>query len=404
MRAIRTATTVIAVVCLAPFGLGCDSSGAACGSADGQAPDGQPTDAASADVTVTDGEAGSFADAGPAEAAQAPSDAAGGTEAPASTLAWVRLANWSPDAPAVDFCLAPHGTAAFGSPLVASLAASTMDAGATPLAYPLATAYFAMKPGAYDARIVVAGAGSCAVGIGTDMTMLPALAANGFSTIALVGEELPSGGDPGLQVVGFKDSTSPSAGVSLRFINASPLLGTVDFGTGTATGTGSLVFKALFTGVLFGQAGKPLPTPPCASAAPDASAPPDASTAPTAGAAPDASTSPDASASLDAGGPSDGSAPSPGANGYETVCKLSNVLSAHDPRAGVDAVATMMPVAAAPGSVLTVVLVGGTSGGAPPRLLECVDNAGTVGELGNCCGIGSSVGPAGVPTLAACPQ
>jgi len=42
-----------------------------------------------------------------------------------------------------------------------------------------------------------------------------------------------------------------------------------------------------------------------------------------------------------------------------------------------------VPVSAASGSILTIALVGGTSA-ALAALLECVDNAGTVGTLENC--------------------
>jgi hypothetical protein len=290
---------------------------------------------------------------------------------PPSTLTWVRLANWSPDAPAVDFCLAPHGTGAFRGPLAASLA-TALDAGATALAFPLVSAYLELAPDTYDARVVVAGAGNCTVGIGADTTTLAPLAAGAFSTIAVVGEELPRASDPGLQVVGFSDSTLSGTAVSLRFINASPGLTTVDFGTGTITPSGGgAAFRALFSGVLFGQAGK------AALPSPDAGASPD-------GGAFDAAAAPIANAS------------------YATLTKLSNVLSAHDPRAGADAVVTMAPVSAAPGSVLTFVLVGGTSADTPPKpkLLECVDNAGTVDELSNCCGIDFSTGSA----IQSCPE
>ncbi len=382
MRARKTAYVAIAAAGVAVFGPGCDSS-AVCPSIDGQAPDAQIADGATADVlsntSTSDG-----SEAGNASQVQAPMEA-GSTGAPPSTLSTlsrVRFANWSPDAPAVDLCLAPQGTTAFIGPLVASLA-SSLDAGATALAFPLVSAYVALPPGTYNARIVVAGAGNCAVGIGPDMTTLPALGGNAFATIALLGEALPNGSDPGLQVVGFLDSLSSGGGVSVRFINASPALADVDFGTGAVVHSSSDdAFHSLFDGVSFGAAGKAMPPA-------DAGASPNASGATT-----------DASVSGEAGATPDAAAPPINVN-YTTLSTLSSELSAHDPTLGTDAVVTTMAIFAAPGSVLTFVLVGGTSAETTPmpKLIECVDNAGLVGELSNCCGIdfpaGSSMAPCG---------
>src|SRR6202030_1440041 len=70
-------------------------------------------------------------DATTGDAATGPLDA----EPPPLPFALVRVANWSPDAPGVDFCLAPHGTTAFVGPLLGTQSA-LLDAAAPLLAYP----------------------------------------------------------------------------------------------------------------------------------------------------------------------------------------------------------------------------------------------------------------------------
>lgn len=261
------------------------------------------------------------------------------TDATATTVALLRVANWSPDSPAIDACIAPRGTTVFQGPIAATLAAASLgDAGAAAVSFPLVTAYIPVAPGQYDVRFVAAGAGSCAVGIARDATALAALAAGDAATVALLGELSPTGGDPGLRVVGFLDDTSSNGGVALRVINAAPSLSLVDVGTGNVA-----KFKPFFLGLPFGQAsGKPQALGP------------------------------------------DATAPTVNANGYLKMQPLSGVtLSAHPPNATTDTVVTT-GLSAASGSVLTVALVGGTSAGVAARLLECVDNAGTVGPLSNC--------------------
>jgi hypothetical protein len=291
---------------------------------------------------------GVAADAGAGGDAQ-PTDAGGdgaGSDAPADgpkfTMSFLRVANWSPDAPAVDFCIAPHGTASFRGPIAHALAVSR-DASATPLTFPLVSAYEPVDPGAYDVRIVAYGAPNCSVGIRQDTQTLPALAAGAFGTIALVGELQPAGSDQPIEVVAFKDTTTAGSGISVRFINASPAFGSLDVGKGTMLG-----FQPFFKGIAFGTASTPQELPMAS--------------------APDAST------------------PAVDGNGYMAISKLSNTtLSARDPTQGTDAVTAS--VTAAGGSVLTMVFVGGTLATmppSPPGLLECVDNAGRVGELSSC--------------------
>src|SRR5258708_7485958 len=150
------------------------------------------------------------------------SDASG--DASGAALVNVRFANWSPDAPGVDFCLAPHGTTTFMGPLVAAIGASE-DAGVAGLAFPRVSAYAPVAPGVYDVRIVVSSAMSCVAPIASDKTMVPALLAGDYATIALMGEEQPVDRDPVLEVVSFVDDHASSGGVAARFINAAPALG-----------------------------------------------------------------------------------------------------------------------------------------------------------------------------------
>jgi Domain of unknown function (DUF4397) len=349
--------------CAALCGLGCDPTSSSCTMNDAQAGE------AGSDALMGDASGDARAPVDGMRPNDAAGDARANAESSASPTSFLRFANWSPDSPGVDVCIAPHGSTDFRGPLVQQVA-EAREAGVTSLGFPLVSAYLALAPGRYDARLVVSLAGTCAVGIGPDTTNLPALAAGTFATFALVGEELPAGGDPGLQVVGFTDTTSSGSGVSLRFINASPALAAVDFGKGSISGSAS-AFKPLFTGVLFGHAGamSPVASPPATSA--DASPPLDAP-APT-----DASTM-DAVADAPA---SKSTTLDP--NGYLLNQSLSGTpISAHDTRAGMDAVSSTLT--AAPGSVLTIALIGGTSGGVKPEFLECVDNAGTAGELEDC--------------------
>lgn len=255
-----------------------------------------------------------------------------------ATVGLLRLANWSPDAPAVDACVAPHGTGMFTGPVVAALAASE-DASTSGLAFPLVSAYMEIAPGQYDVRIVAGGATSCASGITGDATALPSLAAGAAETVALVGEADAIGSDAPLSVVGFLDDLSASA-VGLRFVNAAPAVPALDVGTGTLANAN---FAALFTGIPFGQHGN-------AKEAPS----------------------------------TDASTPSVDANGYFSLKTLSNAtLSAHAQGASTDIVSAT-GVTAASGSALTVALIGDTSGGILGSLLECVDNGATVSPLSNC--------------------
>jgi hypothetical protein len=359
---------MLTAACVFPWGLACESddsvmpvpvagAGDASVSASGDASvvsdaatlDG-PREGPSANVLL-DGTVS--ADAGsdsPVQNAGSGSNVDASSEAAASvidagppTVALLRIANWSPDSPPVDACTSPHGAAAFSGPVIAALAASS-DAGApASLAFPFVSAYLVVAPGQYDVRIVAGGALDCSVGIGPDQTSLPALAAGASETVALVGEASPTGADPPLQLVGLLDDVSSSAPVAMRCFNAAPALPRIDFGTGTLA---AATYKPLFQSVPFGHASN------VQEAAPTA----------------------------------DASVPAVDARGYETIKSLSNAtLSAHLSMAGTDAISSAGFYAAS-GSILTIAIVDGTSAETPPtpKLLECVDNAGTVGSVSNC--------------------
>ncbi len=135
--------------------LGLGAVGAACSSANGAAPS-----------TALDSGTSAPNDAGaPAQTDDASEDAT----AP-SPQAYLRVAHLVPDAPAIDVCLAPHGTATFQGPLLSQLAASLALDGeggaAVPgFGYTQVTAYLPLAPGRYDVRIVPAGASSCSASV-----------------------------------------------------------------------------------------------------------------------------------------------------------------------------------------------------------------------------------------------
>jgi len=272
--------------------------------------------------------------------APSPGEASVDAEVPPLAIGLVRVANWSPDSPEVDFCLAPQGTSAFQGPLLAQ-ASAALDAGAAALPYPSVSAYFEVAPGHYDARVVVAGAANCDVGVAPDLTSLAPLGIGMFATLALLGSaRSATSGAPRLVLAAFLDDGVGGTKVALRFINAG-FMGTVDFGTGKGA-----TFKALFQGVAFGAA----------------------------------------NAVVDAGG-ADG-ATSFDARGYALLSALSAAtLSARATGGATDAVVAS-GVTIATGAAVTTALLGGEGdgedGGGGMQLLECVDNAGTVGLTGSC--------------------
>jgi hypothetical protein len=268
------------------------------------------------------------------------SGADAGTDA-ASPQTNIRFADWSPDAPATgfDFCVAAHGTTNWTGPVLGSEladAGTIGDGGANSLQFPLVTAYLAIDPGQYDVEIVSAGATSCASGVVPATTTLPTLAANAFTTFAVVGDVSMAGSDPGLKVVAFADDSTAATGALVRFINAAPDLAAVDVGQGTLAGGN---FQALFTGVQFGQPGT--------------------------------------AAGSDAGAVD--------SNGYVSLAALSGArLSVHTSAGGTSDTATASNATFATGTISTLALVNGKNGGPAPQFLQCQDNAATTGLLSPC--------------------
>lgn len=229
----------------------------------------------------------------------------------ASSQAMVRFAHLSPDAPAIDVCVAMHGTGVFKGPLLAPLATAVpADASAPGLSFTEVSAYVALDPGTYDLRLVPAGSTSCTPGamavtdagsnagegpdatadaemdasvdaadasddaealdasrdvdatavdaapgpvlpLPPDTTNLPAFVAGGFTTVLLAGELAPAGADAPYRAVALRDDTVlAGGGATLRAINALPAVPDADFGFGSEDAS----WSPLFADVAFGGA------------------------------------------------------------------------------------------------------------------------------------------------------
>jgi hypothetical protein len=221
--------------------------------------DGPGTPIATDDASDTSPDSGT--DAAPATGDDAAADAGDG----AVPQAYVRLAHWSPNAPAVDVCFDPAGGSwtdqvpAISQVAVAGDAgiADAGDSGASPtgVSFPQVTSYLIISPGTYGVRLVAAGATDCSTSL-VDLASVT-LNVNTYSTVAAVGEATVVGTDQALKLVSFADDvTAPASQIVLRFINASPnaQLTQADLGTGSLVGNGG-AFAPLFTGVAFGTAG-----------------------------------------------------------------------------------------------------------------------------------------------------
>jgi hypothetical protein len=156
-------------------------------------------------------------------------------------------------------------------------------------------------------------------------------------TFAAVGDTSVAGSDPALKIVGLADDSTAVAGSALvRFVNAAPDLAAVDVGTGTLASTN---FQALFTNVLFGQAGT--------------------------------------AAGSDAG--------TVDPNGYLSTAPLSAAqLSVHTSSGGTSDTATASNVTVASGGIATLALVNGKNGGAAPQVLLCQDDPNSTTLLSQC--------------------
>ncbi len=164
-------------------------------------------------------------------------------EAPPAGTAHVRVAHLSPDAPNVDFCVAPHGTSSFDGPILAS------NGHMTGLPYGNVTKYFDLPADQYDVRLVGPGLGDCSTSLGglPDFTDLPALDADVSATIGAEGL-VDFGSSTPFALHAYIDDTTVAAGsAALRFIHASPGTPAVDVGIG-----GGVLFTSLFSDVSFG--------------------------------------------------------------------------------------------------------------------------------------------------------
>jgi hypothetical protein len=274
-------------------------------------------------------------------------------EAAPPPVTYVRVAHLSPDAPAVDFCYAAHGTTQFTGPVLAGLAgvadagadaASDAGAGAS-LAYTQVSAYVAIPPGQYDVRVVAAPATSCATGLFADATSLPTLAANGYATIAAMGDSSVAGSDHAIGLAAFvDDATAPAGQAALRAIHASPSMPALDLGTGSIASTN---FAPLFAAITYGTTGQP--------------------------------------PASDAGATDGGTIDS---NGYVPIAALASAtISAHTSTGATsDAVVASQDVSVAASSVATLFIIGAKTGDAthPLKLLLCQDNAASSGLLASC--------------------
>ena len=325
----------------------CDSSGTVAGSVD-----------AGVEAAAPSGDAATARDAGDEPAVVTP-------DAPRALL---RIAHASPDCPALDVCIAPHGTGMFQGPLLAHDAAALVgdaglpdDAGAIGLTYAQVSAYVPVDPGPYDVRLVAAGAPSCDTPLSTaggevtdaghpadagargsaDWTDLPAIANDTSTTLLVAGDLLPSGSDAPLGVTMMTDDAVLTTGaVVLRAINAVPSAAAIDLGFGPGAGADA-GWLPLFTGVTFGGAGG----------------------------------SP---------GPGEGTLD---ANGYLPTAPLSaqTVIARTSGDASAET-ATASNVAIDPGSIATFFAIGGNTGDAaqPPSLLLCIDNRPVAWILADC--------------------
>nr|HEX4316766.1 DUF4397 domain-containing protein [Kofleriaceae bacterium] len=241
--------------------------------------------------------------------------------------AHVRVAHLSPDAPAVDFCIAPHGTTTFIGPVLAT------NGGADGLSYGNVTKYLDLAPQQYDVRLVAPGAADCTTPLGglADFTDLPELPAGSTATIAAEGLVALTGGSP-FHLAAYLDDDSVAVGnAKLRFIHASPGTPAVDVGTG-----GGVIFSSVFSDVAFG----------------------------------------DTAAS---------------GNGYITTPPLANVeISARVHGQATDAL-SITPASLPAGAIATAFAIGQVgSSTAPLRVLLCDDNAAPTGLLSQCQVVGGT--------------
>ncbi len=318
------------------------------------------------------------------------------------TQAMVRFAALSPDAPAVDICLALRGTGAFKGPLLAQLASAAPGANAPGLSFTNLSGYLAIDPGTYDLRLVAAGSASCTPGAavlpeaGTDaspvgdanagadaadidanagggadasgdadieasaqadaaspeagtpalpalplppdVTDLPPVVAGGFTTVLLAGDLAPVGGDAPFRAIAVTDD-SALAGGGASLRAINALPGVMNADFGFGSAAAS--WLPLFTDVRFGAASLTLAA---------------------------------SQGKVDA-------------NGYVTIAPFGpGVFSVRASGDGGPEIVSSQTAAVTLGTVATVLAAGGKSGDSshPPVLIICEDNAPAGGVLGAC--------------------
>jgi hypothetical protein len=231
----------VSVSCLAGLALGglvaCSSS------SDAGTP---PTDAGTkTDASVTDAAGGEDANPG----ADADTDANEGGSIRGTT--YLRLINVGPDAPALDFCVAREGNGSFTGPMLAQAAAGG-DAAAVGVAYGAASAYVPLVSDSYDVRLVAAGSTDCTLSVGPFASSLSTLQPDARTSIVVEGNVDPDA-DLSFGLRPYDDdTTAPTSGIALRFINTASNVGLVDFGSGDLATTS---FTPFFEDVAPGDEG-----------------------------------------------------------------------------------------------------------------------------------------------------
>jgi hypothetical protein len=163
---------------------------------------------------------------------------------PGADSARVRVAHLSPDAPAVDFCIAPAGTKDFAGPVLGGAGAPLG------ISYGNVTKYLDVEATRYDVRLVAPGAADCNRALVPDVTDLPELPAGASATIAATGKLDHDGTGESFALRAYIDDDSVPAGqAKLRFIHASPGTPPVDVGLG-----GGALFKPVFPNIPYGRA------------------------------------------------------------------------------------------------------------------------------------------------------
>lgn len=162
-----------------------------------------------------------------------------------TSTARVRVAHLSPDAPAIDFCLAPAGTGEFAGPVLAGAG------GLLGMSYGNVTKYIDVEAQQYDVRLVAPASADCSRGLGPDITGLPELPTGASATIAATGKlDHGTGGEPFALRAYIDDADVAADRAKLRFIHASPGTPNVDVGIG-----GGLLFTPVFENIEYGGDG-----------------------------------------------------------------------------------------------------------------------------------------------------